>query len=70
MVKRTPNHRCMLAIAVLSTAVAPISGARADPLRVRDSVPAFEGVIRSRHVEYVIRFNELIDHSSSHIEIT
>src|SRR5215467_3872637 len=70
MVKRTPNHRCMLAIAVLSTAVAPISGARADPPHVRDSVPAFDGVMQGRHVQYVIRFNGLIDHSSPHIEIT
>jgi len=69
MVKRTSNHQCMLAIAVLSTAVAPIR-ARADPLHVRDSVPAFEGVIRGRHAQYVIRFNGLIDHSSSLIEIT
>lgn len=70
MVTSTSNHRCMLAIAVLSMAVAPIDGARADPLQVRDSVPAFDGVIQGRHVQYVIRFKELIDHSSSRIEIT
>jgi len=58
MVKRTSNHRCLLTIAVLSTTVAPISGAPADPLQVRDSVPAFEGIIKGRHAEYIIRFND------------
>jgi hypothetical protein len=59
----------MLAIAILSAALNPVGGARADPLYVRDSVPAFEGFVQGRHVEYVVRFNRLIDHSSARIEI-
>jgi methionine-rich copper-binding protein CopC len=70
MAKRTVNHRSMLAIAVLSAALNPVGGARADPLQVRDSIPALEGLVQGRHVQYIVRFNGLIDHSSSRIEIT
>jgi len=70
MANRALNHPSMLAVAVLLAALDPVGGARADPLHVRDSVPEFEGFVQGRHAEYVVRFDGLIDHSSSRIEIT
>lgn len=44
--------------------------ARADPPRVRDSLPAAESIIRGHHAEYVIRFDQPVDHAASRLEIT
>jgi methionine-rich copper-binding protein CopC len=56
---------CVVAAILLSSAVAD---ARA--LHVRESTPAAEAIITGRHAEYVIRFDGLVDHRASRLEIT
>jgi methionine-rich copper-binding protein CopC len=55
---------CVVAAILLSPAVAD---ARA--LHVRESTPAAEAIITGRHAEYVIRFDGLVDHRASRMQI-
>jgi hypothetical protein len=41
----------------------------AGSLHVRDSKPAAETIIVGRHAEYVIRFDGLVDHAASRMQI-
>jgi hypothetical protein len=44
--------------------------AQARPLHVRESFPFAEAVVDGRNAQYVIRFDGLVDHGASRIEIT
>jgi methionine-rich copper-binding protein CopC len=55
---------CVVAAVLLSPAVAG-----AHSLHVRESTPAAETIITGRHAEYVIRFDGLVDHRASQMEI-
>ena len=70
MSKRQLGSRIIIAFSVLCAVVAPVAGAKADSLKVRDSIPSSDGTLQGREVQYVIRFDGLIDHASSRIEIT
>jgi methionine-rich copper-binding protein CopC len=43
--------------------------AEADALQVRDSLPASDAIIHGRHAEYVIRFDQPVDHTTSRMEL-
>ena len=43
--------------------------ADARPLHVRDSFPRAEAILDGRNAQYVIRFDSLVDHAASQIEI-
>ena len=59
----------LLGSGVLVTALVQPEVARAGALHVRDSEPAAEAIIHGRHAEYVIRFDGLVDHAASRIDI-
>jgi methionine-rich copper-binding protein CopC len=44
--------------------------AEARPLHVRDSFPLAEAILDGRNAQYVIRFDGLVDHAASRIDIT
>ena len=44
--------------------------AEARPLHVRKSFPRAEAILDGRNAQYVIRFDDLVDHGASRIEIT
>ena len=69
---RKENSTCqlLLMLNLVSAIIVATSPAKADSLQVRDSIPVADGVVRGGEVEYVIRFNGLIDHAASRIEIT
>jgi methionine-rich copper-binding protein CopC len=70
MSKRKSASRIIMLFSVLCAAAALMAGAKADSLKVRDSIPSFDGTLQGREVQYVIRFDGLIDHASSRIDIT
>jgi methionine-rich copper-binding protein CopC len=47
----------------------PLAVADARTLHVQDSTPAAQAIIAGRHAEYVIRFDGLVDHRASRMEI-
>src|SRR5262249_59428039 len=55
----------MLTVALLVTGPAD-----ARPLHVRDSFPLAEAILDGRNAQYVIRFDGLVDHAASRIDIT
>ena len=62
--RRRRRMCCVVAAILLSPAVAD---ARA--LLVRESTPAAEAIITGLHAEYVIRFDGLVDHRASRMQI-
>jgi hypothetical protein len=70
MSKGKSASRLIFAFFVLYAVITSMDGVKADALKVRDSIPAFDGTLRGREVQYVIRFDGLIDHASSRIDIT
>ena len=63
--------RCQraLGLGVLFAVLGWAEIAAAGSLHVRESAPAAQAIIHGRHAEYVIRFDGLVDHAASRIEI-
>ena len=53
-------------LAVLFVACGPTD---ARPLHVRDSTPAAEMIVDGRNTQYIIRFDGLVDHAASRMDI-
>ncbi|MBV8892005.1 MAG: copper resistance protein CopC [Acidobacteria bacterium] len=70
MSKREPVLQFMLGLGVLLAVFMMTDVAGAASLKVRDSIPESDAVIRGNPVEYVIRFDGIIEHAFSRIDIT
>ena len=70
MSKRKSASRIIIVFSGLCAGITSLAGVKADSLKVRDSIPAFDSTVQGREVQYVIRFDGLIDHASSRIDIT
>jgi methionine-rich copper-binding protein CopC len=44
--------------------------AEARPLHLRDSFPQAEAILDGRNAQYLVRFDGLVDHAASRMEIT
>ena len=69
MSKRKSASRIIIVFSGLCAGITSLAGVKADSLKVRDSIPAFDSTVQGREVQYVIRFDGLIDHASSRIDI-
>jgi methionine-rich copper-binding protein CopC len=56
-------------VLVLTATLTMNGPAEARPLHVRDSFPLAEAILDGRNAQYVIRFDGLVDHAASQIEI-
>jgi len=63
------HRRRRLAICAVTAILLWPTIADARALHVRESTPAAEAIIAGRHAEYVIRFDGLVDHQASRMEI-
>jgi methionine-rich copper-binding protein CopC len=57
----------VFALLLILRAFAP---AEARPLHVRESFPQAEAILDGRNAQYVVRFDGLVDHAASRLEIT
>lgn len=63
------QYRLGLGLGVLCAVLTLGGVAEAGSLHVRDSNPTAETIIHGRHAEYVIRFDGLVDHAASRMDI-
>jgi methionine-rich copper-binding protein CopC len=59
-----------LGVAVIATLLLAYEPANARPLHVRDSFPKADAVFDGGNAQYIVRFDGLVDHAASKIDVT